>query len=349
MAPKFRRSLFLAVAGVGAFGVFAFAILDSRAFGPSTSDPTTAHALETPPLETPERQANAAPASGTVHSDTKDPDFVEVLRRYQALNRRLESIADPILLASADLCVNTVRDPGYTVHTVRDYPEDLQSVARVLLPVSDTVSLRTVRAGSQADLAGLVPGDQITAMNGHRLATGITAKRMYALIAKKAMNQPKTTLSVRRGTENLTVTLAPERICDSPVNVFFSDVVNGHADGAEIWITSGLMFEEQNDTMLALIVAHELAHNIDDAKQKTRANGKAVELRADRMALVILRRAGYNLEDVLNDWDRKDHAYALGQDDSDSHPTFEERQDNFKKARARINAQEAAGLQPDFE
>jgi len=77
----------------------------------------------------------------------------------------------------------TVRDAGYSVHTLSDYPERLQQVAEVLLNVDEGLSVRTVRAGSSAARAGVQPGDRLKGLNGQPLPSGLTQQRFYETAA----------------------------------------------------------------------------------------------------------------------------------------------------------------------
>ena|GEM_PF-2016793 len=271
----------------------------------------------------------------TESDQNQDADFVSILKSYQDLNTRLENVSAPLLLENAALCPKTRRDPGFSVHTIRDYPENLQAVARVLLPVSDTLSIRTVRKDGPADRAGLRSGDILYKIETSRLASGPTARDMYGWMSKSAFKKSNFELSLLREGEILSVQIQPQTLCDYPVSIFFSNQINGHSDGKAVWITSELMRSEDNDNNLALIIAHELAHNIHgNRKFKTQ---KSRELMADRMALVLMQRAGYDIARVISDWTQTRHPHMDLQDASKTHPTLEERLANFKQEAARID------------
>ena len=90
------------------------------------------------------------------------------------------------------------------------------------------------------------------------------------------------------------------------------DAVNAWADGARIVVGEGLLRRCGSDADLALIVAHEMAHNLLHHRQRLAALGvsadpsapvstaAAVQVReteeeADRLAVQLASEAGYDL------------------------------------------------------
>lgn len=260
-----------------------------------------------------------------------DVTFEDMLRQYQELNRRLETAAYRLQTANAPLCPRTETSAGYTVHTVRDYPEMLQPAARELLSVSENVSIRTVREGSPAQAAGLRSDDLIIRINKSYLPGGRTAQTFYEAVSAKAMKAKRFDLEVRRGETLIKTDITPEIICAYGVNPFFSEQINGHTDGEEIWITSELIRSTPRDIDLALVIAHEMAHAIGDHLSKPPS--KLLELEADRMALIMLARAGYDIADVAENWAGTPYPHMNG--DTETHPAFEER---LRGARETISA-----------
>jgi len=259
-----------------------------------------------------------------------DVKFSDVLEQYQALNSRLENIAARLQIANVALCPRTTRDLGFTVHTVSDYPESLQAIAAAMLGVSERLSIRTVRAGSPADLAGVRVGDKIVQVHGAYLPSGDSAGLMYRALLKRATQSDAAQLRLRREGEVLSFAVNFETLCGYPAIVFFSEDVNGHTDGEAVWITSELMRQTPDDNSLALVVAHEMAHAI--AGHLDRAPTQALELEADRMALVLMARAGFDISRAIAFWKDSPHPHADLQDRSDTHPTIAQRLDNFQVA-----------------
>jgi Zn-dependent protease with chaperone function len=283
----------------------------------------------------------------------EDPaaEFSDVLAQYQALNRRLEGVALRLQRANAPLCPAVVRHPGYSVHTLSDYPKNLRAVARPLLGVDEGLSIRSVHAGSPADAAGLKPMDKLIGLNGQRFAGGKTQMQFYEQLSRRAFAREAASLTLARRLSNgehrvFSAQITPETLCDYPAHVVFDPAVNGHTDGKAVWITSALMRSTKDDSALALITAHEMAHAISGHIQGR--SSKALELQADRMALVMMRRAGFDIERAAAFWTRADSPQNRAQALSDTHPDVRERRENFKQAHRQIEAAQRAGEALDF-
>ena len=280
-----------------------------------------------------------ATAADYIPRTENEKAFAAILEEHQDYNLRLQKVAAPLFKANADLCPKTRRDIGMTVHTLSDYRPNLQPFAEVLMGASDRLSVRTVRAGSPADISGLKPGDVIIGINGAYMPGGFTVQRFFDVATQNAYKAPNTVLKIKRGDERLDIKVAPETICDYPANVFFHDEANGHTDGEQIIITSKLMKTVPDDVNLALIIAHEMAHAIKGHQRKE----KSLELTADRMALIMMSRAGYDIDRAINYWREAVHPHANFQKTSKTHPSIPERYENFREEQTRIKRLSAQG------
>jgi predicted Zn-dependent protease len=131
------------------------------------------------------------------------------------------------------------------------------------------------------------------------------------------------------------------------VNVFYSERINGHTDGREVWITSQLMRTVADDVNLALVVAHEMAHAI--AGHNMEVPTKALELEADRMALIMLSRGGYDIGRAVDYWQHAPHPHDPGQSVSKTHPSMGERFNNFRRVQREIETRLARGETLTFD
>ena len=270
--------------------------------------------------------------------------FAAILEEHRAYNSRLQNVAAPLLKANSELCARKRRDIGMSVHTLSDYQPNLQPFAEVLMGASDRLSVRTIRSGSPADKAGLKTGDVIIGINGAYMPGGFTVQRFFEIATQNAFKDEIAELKLIRGEDRLGIKVAPETICDYPANVFFNEKANGHTDGEQIIITSELMKTVPDDVNLALIIAHEMAHAIKGHHRKE----KALELTADRMALVMMTRAGYDIDRAISYWKNAVHPHAEYQTASKTHPSISERYENFRKEQARIKRLKAAGKKLTF-
>jgi len=267
---------------------------------------------------------------------TDSSSFEDILADYQALNERLARVTAPLRVANATLCPETWRDPGFSTHKLSDYPTRLQPFAQALLGLSpDGLHIRSVRAGTAAERARVEAGDQILTVNGQDISSDPSMNRYNEAVLKNGFSilRPRMIVRTNQGRE-FTAKIEPETACRAPTRVVFSDTINGHTDGQEILITSALMRNVPDDTNLALVVAHEMAHLI--AGHVEQEPSQALELEADRMALVLMARAGYDIDGAIAYWENASHPHDGGQINESSHPTTKARYENFKAELKRI-------------
>jgi len=268
---------------------------------------------------------------GSSHAmDKQSASFMQMFENYKDLNTRLENIAHKIKSANKDMCPSTHADMGLSVHTVADYPLDFQNVARNLLPVSEQVSIRTIRKNSPAYLSGLREGDEIIQLDQTNIISGVQGKAMFETLSKEQTKLHGAHLFIRRNGKVFQTRVQPENVCDYPVHVYFSDTLNGHTDGKNVWITSELIKTTKEDVHLALVVAHEMAHAI--AGHIHTEPTKALELEADSLAIVMLAKAGYDIDQAVKYWDKAPNPQNDIHEVTDTHPTLAERKANLKQA-----------------
>jgi len=267
---------------------------------------------------------------------TDNATFEDVLAEYQVLNERLARVTAPLRIANAALCPETWRDPGFATHRLEDYPPRLHPFAEALLGLSpDGLHIRSVRAGTSAERARLEAGDRILSVNGQEISNDPSMGRYNEAVLKNGFSiiRPRMIVRTEAGRE-FTAKIEPETACLAPTRVVFSDTINGHTDGRDILITSALIRNVPDDTNLALVVAHEMGHLI--AGHVNQRPSQALELEADRMALVLMARAGYDIENAIAYWEEADHPHEGGRAGDSSHPSTQDRYNNFKSELKRI-------------
>ena len=176
--------------------------------------------------------------------------------------------------------------------------------------------------------------------------------------------------------------------CNFRLEITTQRGINAYANGEKVVITPAMMMFAEDDTHLAFVIAHELAHNIMDHPQRAQQNvlggailGTAVDIlassagastggafgkmgaqgvmmryspdfekEADYIGLYILARAGYDISRAPNFW------RAMSQHDPDgiyvrtTHPTNPERYVVMRKTINEINSKRQIGmpLMPEF-
>lgn len=278
----------------------------------------------------------AADPVATIEDRPADTTFEDVLAEYQDFNLRLARVAAPLRLANAKLCPNTRRDPGFTIHKLEDYPKPVQPMAEALLGVKPGgLYVRAVRPNTSAEKARIEPGDQIVAVNGNPISSKDLMETYNRAVLRNGFESVLSKVNIR--TENGQEFLArirPDTACDIPSKVVFSNDVNGHTDGTDVLITSALMRAVPDDTNLALVIAHEMAHVI--ASHTEMVPSQSLELEADRMALVLMARAGYDIDAAVAYWRTANHPHEGGTLAESSHPSTRERYENFRAELKRI-------------
>ena len=216
---------------------------------------------------------------------------------------------------------------GMLVHAVDQYPASSRLAAVSTFGLGDEPAVLVVVPGSASARAGLQAGDGILSIAGKAFPLKGSRKRAsYArvqefeefLLASLAAG-PVPVEFVRGGVRH-SVVLEPEPGCISRVQLVPSAKLNASADGTYAQVTSGIVAFAQSDDEIALVVAHEMAHNILGHRVRlneqkiTRGLLKALdgsagkirktEVEADYLALYLLARAGYDISIAPGFWQR---------------------------------------------
>lgn len=279
------------------------------------------------------------------------------LQNLDKLNLRLQTVAYPLKKSANQLCPE---DQGILLgallSTQYDYNEKFRITAREIFRIDQHLRIRHVLKNSPAELAGLQTGDRISAVNLQQLPESETIKSdFYKLLHDSDADQLK--LQILRGEQTINLSIQAEKGCQYPVKLSESDAVNAFADGSNVIITKGMMRFAETDQELALVVSHELAHNLMEhieAKTLNSLGGtlldiaasvagvntqglfgrlgaqvysQAFENEADYVGLYIMSRAGLNTENAAQFWRRMavEHPASINTNHASTHPTTAER------------------------
>jgi membrane-associated protease RseP (regulator of RpoE activity) len=141
-----------------------------------------------------------------------------------------------------------------------------------------------VLEGSPAEAAGIKARDVIRSINGVHMSNKEGLVQLY----EKIGTDDPLFYEVERSGENLSFTIKPERACRFPITLSPAQIINAFADGKQILVTRGMVNFARSDDELALVIAHEMAHNIMKHMEARRQN-MGVGLLAD-IAVVLLSR-----------------------------------------------------------
>jgi hypothetical protein len=210
--------------------------------------------------------------------------------------------------------------PGFALHGLEQYgPAEREQIAQNF-GLGRRVGVMAVVADSPAAQAGLRADDQLISVNGANfLSANINAAqptnaRLEAVRAALLANMQagEVTLLVAGPNGDRTVRFTPEKGCRSAAELVPGDQVNASADGTRVIVSAGLLERCPTDDDLALVIAHELAHNLlqhasrvarfalaNKGHRASAASGAAemrkAEEEADRVGAHLAMAAGYKL------------------------------------------------------
>ena len=195
--------------------------------------------------------------------------------RWESLREgdlRVARVAYRLSVANRALCRSNLSPQlGFVVHGLEQYdPADRGEAARES-GLGSGPGVMAVVEGSPADTAGLKAGDRLLSVNGHDLgagdpAAGAAPTRVFVEQARQILAE-----ELGRGPADLRVSRAgiarnlqftAEMGCPILAELVPGTDVNAWADGARIVVGGGLLALCASDDDLALVIGHELAHNL---------------------------------------------------------------------------------------
>ena len=298
-------------------------------------------------------EASAQPASDRA----VDAATSTTLRRDDL---RVALVAYRLSLAGSALCTERYPITGMLFHHLAEYEPGDRPLMIARYGLDRGPGILTVLSQTPAARAGLVAGDVLLAVNGRPLPTGASVaaepkREKWRRLADEAEAELETAL--RRGPADLRVLREGREIqlrlgslpaCLGRVRLARSTQVNAFATGRTVVMTTAMLRFLRSDGELAVVLGHELAHNIFGHRQMRNEEGilrglgikpSAVwkrEEAADRFGLRLMSAAGYDLDAAIPFWRRYLGKYDWFPQIFRSHPSL--------GARERIAAEEIAAI-----
>ena len=292
----------------------------------------------------------------------------QAMLALRELDRRVATIGHRLAVANLDLCVRRQWLPGFFVHDLSQYGEEIRASASRAFGLDAGPGVLALSAGGPAERAGLRADDILLALDGappprappHQRRSFETMEQILAAI-EGAFGDGRADLRVRRGGETLTIPVRAEEGCASRFQIVPGRRLNARADGRYVQVTAAIAEYVQDDDELAAVLAHELAHNVlghrlrlDEARVERGFFGnfgrnarriRETEVEADRFSVYLMERAGYDPGAAVRFWSRfgRRGLNFLG---SATHPNWRRRVESFEQEIDAIRRARAAGHAP---
>ena len=300
-------------------------------------------------------QAPAGPAS--LPAPTAEATGSTTLRSDDL---RVGLVAYRLALAGSALCPERYPLTGLLYHHLAEYEPDDRKLMAARYGLDRGPGVLTVMAATPAARAGLVAGDVLLAVNGRPLPTGASVaaepkREKWRRLADEteseletALRQGPAELRVLRAGRELELRLGSVPACLGRVRLARSTQVNAFATGRAVVMTVAMLNFLRSDDELAVVLGHELAHNIFHHRAMRSEEGilrglglkpSAVwkrEEAADRFGLRLMAAADYDLDAAIPFWRRDLGKYDWFPQIFRSHPSL--------GARERIAAEEIAAI-----
>jgi beta-barrel assembly-enhancing protease len=250
-----------------------------------------------------------------------------VFSALRSIDERVLTIGHRLAVGAVALCRERQWQHGLAVHDLSQYPRSARREVGPAFNLADGPAVLALAAGGPAERAGLRRDDAILAADAAPLprapsdvdnSFAPTERIIEAL--ERAFADGQAVLTVRRGGTRLDVTVAAELGCASRFQVIPSSRINAKADGRYVQVTSGIAQLAASDDEMAALIAHELAHNILRHRERLNAAGidrgllqgfgrnarltRETEVEADRFAVYLMDRAGFDIRGIVRWWRR---------------------------------------------
>lgn len=292
-------------------------------------------------------------------------ESILALKGLQLLDHRLNAIGYRLTHANTPFCTTKTAQSGLLLHDVNQYPD--QAIARFALGFDGPVAVNAVAPDSPGAAAGLLPGDDILAINRVKvkdislddpaITKEASAYRRIAAVNNQldnALAQSDVTLDILRGGEQRQVTVASQLSCPSQFQIEVNAERGASADGRIVSVTSRMAEYFLNDDEFATVVAHELAHNLLkhrdqlDAQKvnrgffgqfgKSAGRIKSAEIEADRLSVWLMANAGYDPQAAVRFWTRYGEQHGKGIFSASTHYRWKKRVKLFEEEMTKMAA-----------
>lgn len=286
------------------------------------------------PVVPEQRPLTVEPVNTTTAPVAEEPEF-EYLRAVANGQERLDRVAAPLLLGNPDLCKSYARNLlGFIPKTRYSYSSEFAKAAQALFGLGERLQVVSVLTGSGAARAGMRKGDILISAEDKALPSGPNAETAVGeILGPLTATRANVRLVIARDGVNQELLVPLTRACPFRIDLGNADNVNTYADGQRILVTRGMLDFTKSDAEIAYLIAKEMAHNALSHAAKQRSNSvvatqinnlrrmrpdtsmlignagikptpQELDVAADALAMYMLARAGFALDQVVPFWQR---------------------------------------------
>ncbi len=255
---------------------------------------------------------------------------------WEARTVRLQRISQRLRVAGRDVCVGAVAPVlRAAVQDISALPDALGDVARDRYGTDEGLVVLESFEAAPEGTDGLRSGDIIVALGGR--ATDAIPD------LNRSLGSP-VRIDLRRGGEPLTIEMDLAQGCRFPALLMRQDYVNAFADGEATRATTALMREFKDDTLLAMIIGHEMAHNLlGDVRARKGISGPRRESRADHVGIYLAVLGGFEVPESFDLYIQLQSDLDLIEKRNRSHPATVTRAARYRKTVQQIQEKREAG------
>ena len=288
------------------------------------------------------------------------------LETYYNRVEKLNNIAWPILSSSLDFCKKNIADTiGIEVISLNEIDKNYRNAASEKIGLTNEPQILYVVESSPADIAGVKKKDKIIEISSPEYSW--EGEDIIKNTRKRIFGENKVSVKVERDNEIQIFEIKPVKICNHRIILRQDNSLNAFADGKNIYITQGMLRFINEDKELQMVIAHELAHNIEGHIEKKTNNyllGTIVDLaaagagvntrgtfgslgaqmysqdferEADYVGMYILANSGIEREGVANFWRRMSVENPRSISYASTHPSSSERWVNIEAVNKEID------------
>ncbi len=289
------------------------------------------------------------------------------LQNLRRQDGRVAAVSFRLNVAALDLCQDKALLPGLAIHHALQYGPDIRPTAMRYFNMGARPSVLTVVPGGPADKAGIRNDDVLVSVDGQPFestADAATGKASYdptlhaLTLLNKALADGVAELVVERDGRRHAVTLTPVAGCAYETQLLPSEDLDARADGTRVFITTGFVRYTVTDDQLAVVLGHELGHNVMKHRARIKEGGTGailgnagtmvsglltVEREADYVGLYLMARAGYDYASARDFWRQYGADYGKSRYAVGSNPGSLARATNAATTIEEIRRKQAAG------